>query len=165
MQTFLLAEKYAHYRHISSYHWICISNPDRNKSKMTQRNKPYQTSMNALHNNPKYSDRQGGQTGQNQISSRTSRSSLTRVLTVCYFVCIFWEPRPIVRSDAGRMRIRLVFRRSQFRSPGPATFFRGDVSWKLIISMTILSLPLIQVGQLSITGKRMCTKYWLTAYV
>ena len=26
-----------------------------------------------------------------------------------------------------------------------------------IISMAILSLPLIQVGQLSVTGKRMCT--------
>ena len=28
-------------------------------------------------------------------------------------------------------------------------------------STTILSLPLIQEGQLSVTGKRMCTKYWL----
>ena len=33
-----------------------------------------------------------------------------------------------------------------------------------IISMAILSLPLFQVGQLSITRERMCTKYWLTAY-
>ena len=32
-----------------------------------------------------------------------------------------------------------------------------------IISMAILSLPLIQVGQFSVTGERMCTKYWLTA--
>ena len=31
-----------------------------------------------------------------------------------------------------------------------------------IISTTILSLPLIQVGKLSVTGERMCTKYWLT---
>ena len=30
------------------------------------------------------------------------------------------------------------------------------------ISMAILSLPLIQEGQLSVTCKRMCTKYWLT---
>ena len=29
-----------------------------------------------------------------------------------------------------------------------------------IISTVILSLPLIQEGQLSVTGKRMCTKYW-----
>ena len=28
------------------------------------------------------------------------------------------------------------------------------------ISMTILSLPLIQEGQLSVTGERMGTKYW-----
>ena len=27
-------------------------------------------------------------------------------------------------------------------------------------SVTILSLPLIQEGQLSVTGERMCTKYW-----
>ena len=29
-----------------------------------------------------------------------------------------------------------------------------------IISMAILSLPLIQEGQLSVTDKRMCAKYW-----
>ena len=29
-----------------------------------------------------------------------------------------------------------------------------------IISTTILSLLLIQEGQLSVTGERMCTKYW-----
>ena len=29
-----------------------------------------------------------------------------------------------------------------------------------IISMAILSLPLIQEGQLSVSGERMCTKYW-----
>ena len=28
-------------------------------------------------------------------------------------------------------------------------------------STTILSLPLIQKQQLSVTGRRMCTKYWL----
>ena len=32
-----------------------------------------------------------------------------------------------------------------------------------IISTAILSLPLIQVVQLAVTGERMCTKYWLTA--
>ena len=30
-----------------------------------------------------------------------------------------------------------------------------------IISKAILSIMLIQVGQLSVTGERMCTKYWL----
>ena len=29
--------------------------------------------------------------------------------------------------------------------------------------MAILSLPLIQLGQLSVNGEGMCTKYWLTA--
>ena len=32
-----------------------------------------------------------------------------------------------------------------------------------LISVAILSLPLIQEGQLSVTDKRMCTKYWYTA--
>ena len=31
-----------------------------------------------------------------------------------------------------------------------------------IISTAILFLLLIQVGQLSVTGERMCTNYWLT---
>ena len=31
-----------------------------------------------------------------------------------------------------------------------------------IISTAILSLPLIQVRQLSVTGEKMCTKYWLS---
>ena len=31
-----------------------------------------------------------------------------------------------------------------------------------IISTAILALPLIQLGQLAVTGERMCTKYWLT---
>ena len=29
-----------------------------------------------------------------------------------------------------------------------------------IIFMALLSLPLIQEGQLSVTGERICTKYW-----
>ena len=37
----------------------------------------------------------------------------------------------------------------------PATFFRGDLTQE-IFSMVILSLPLIQEGQLSISGERMC---------
>ena len=32
-----------------------------------------------------------------------------------------------------------------------------------IISVAIAFLPQIQVGQLSVTDERMCTKYWLTA--
>ena len=37
---------------------------------------------------------------------------------------------------------------------GSATFFRG---YHEIFSTVILSLPLIQEGQLSVSGKRMCT--------
>ena len=38
-----------------------------------------------------------------------------------------------------------------------------NLSWRLgheNISMAILPLPLIQEEQLSVTGERMCTKYW-----
>ena len=38
---------------------------------------------------------------------------------------------------------------------GSATFFHGD--YNEIFSMVILSLPLIQEGQLLVSGKRMCT--------
>ena len=44
-------------------------------------------------------------------------------------------------------------------SPSPATFLRRDLVMKKI-STTILTCPLIQEEQLSVTGDRMCTKYW-----
>ena len=40
---------------------------------------------------------------------------------------------------------------------------RHILSWRLgheNISTTVLPLPLIQEEQLSVTGERMCTKYW-----
>ena len=43
---------------------------------------------------------------------------------------------------------------------------RHILSWRLgheNISMAILPLPLIQEEQLSVTGERMCAKYWQTA--
>ena len=52
---------------------------------------------------------------------------------------------------------QLETRRSWVQPPTrSATFFRGDWSWN-IFSTVILSLPLIQEGQLSVSGKRMCT--------
>ena len=38
-----------------------------------------------------------------------------------------------------------------------ATFFRGDLFDHEIFSTVILSLPLIQEAQLSVSGERMCT--------
>ena len=45
------------------------------------------------------------------------------------------------------------------------TFVHGFQNNLAQLSSHILSflLPLIQEGQLSVTGKSMCTKYWLTA--
>ena len=51
--------------------------------------------------------------------------------------------------------VRLETRRSRVQPPPrSATFFRGDYE---IFSTVILSLPLIQEGQLSVSGERMCT--------
>ena len=60
------------------------------------------------------------------------------------------------------MRVRLVFKRSRVRSSGPVKHAFVEIGHE-IISTAILSLPLIQVGPLSVTGERMCTHYWLTA--
>ena len=48
---------------------------------------------------------------------------------------------------------RLVSRRSRVRSSSPAHSYGRDLVMK--------KNRLIQEGQLSVTGKRMCTKYWL----
>ena len=59
------------------------------------------------------------------------------------------------------MCICLEFRWSQVRSSGPAKHSFVENGHE-IISTAILSLLLIQVGQLSVTGERICTKYRLT---
>ena len=57
--------------------------------------------------------------------------------------------------------VRLETRRSRVQPPPrSATFFRGDDHE--IFSMIILSLLLIQEGQLSASGEK-CAQYWLTA--
>ena len=54
------------------------------------------------------------------------------------------------------MCIELMIKRSQVQyQPGPATFL-VEIDHE-IFSMVILSLPLIQERQLSVSGKRMCT--------
>ena len=54
---------------------------------------------------------------------------------------------------------------SDWHASGPEfdPHVRHILSWKLgleNISMAILPFPLIQEEQLSVTGERMCTKYW-----
>ena len=43
--------------------------------------------------------------------------------------------------------------------PTSGTFFHGDLVMKTFLRPFSL-FPLIQEEQLSVTGKRMCTKYW-----
>ena len=45
-------------------------------------------------------------------------------------------------------------------SPGLATYFRGDLSWNNFFGHS--PLPLIQEGQMSVSGESMCHNYWLT---
>ena len=66
---------------------------------------------------------------------------------------------PVARPNA---RPPVVFRRSRVPSFSPAKHSYEEIGHE-IISTAILSLPLIQAGQLSVSGERMCTKYWLTA--
>ena len=69
-----------------------------------------------------------------------------------YFINdVFWLG-PVARSDAGGHGFSPLVRQYSFVEIGHE-----------IISTAIPSLPLIQVGQLSVTGKRKCTKYLLTA--
>ena len=58
------------------------------------------------------------------------------------------------------MRVRLVFRRSRVESSCPAEQSLESTGHE-IISTAFLSLPLIQAGQLSVSGERMRFKYWL----
>ena len=61
------------------------------------------------------------------------------------------EPASVAQLDASRTGNQVA----GLSSAGSATFFRGD--FHEIFSMVILSLLLIQEGQLSVSGARMCT--------
>ena len=54
---------------------------------------------------------------------------------------------------------RLVSRRSRVRSSRPAHSFVEIWSWKKVYAPSLPSAD-VQEGQLSVTGERMCTKYW-----
>ena len=54
------------------------------------------------------------------------------------------------------MLIQLDIRRSRVRSPRVRQHSFMKIDYELF-SMVILSVPLIQEGQLSVSGKRMCT--------
>ena len=68
---------------------------------------------------------------------------------------IIHKPGTVARSDVRPPGIRIV--------AGLILTSGNILSWRLsheIISTAILSLPLIQEGQLSVTGERLCAKYW-----
>ena len=64
-------------------------------------------------------------------------------------------PGAVAESEACLLGMQATPR---VRSPRPEHSFVATLSWK--ISMAILSFLLIQEEQLSVTGERMCTKYW-----
>ena len=49
------------------------------------------------------------------------------------------------------------------RAPAPDSYVRGPGFDTRSGHILLYLLPLIQEGQLSVTGESMCTKYWLTA--
>ena len=68
-----------------------------------------------------------------------------------YVISVFPEVQPgaVARSEASSLGMQAA----PSSIPMSGTFFRGDLVMKI-------PLPLIQKEQLSVTGERMCTKYW-----
>ena len=64
-------------------------------------------------------------------------------------------PGAVVRSEASSLGMQAA----PSLIPTSGTFFRGDLVMKTF-STAILPLLLIQEEQLSVTGERLCTKYW-----
>ena len=65
------------------------------------------------------------------------------------------RPGAVARSEASSLGMQAA--------PSSMPDVRHILSWRLgheNISTAILPLPLIQEEQLSVTGERMCTKYW-----
>ena len=61
-------------------------------------------------------------------------------------------PGAVARAEANSLGMQAA----PSSIPTSGTFFPGHEN----ISTAILPLPLIQEEQLSVTGERMCTKYW-----
>ena len=93
------------------------------------------------------------------------RSSAPKRIPLNFTTGTYWSFSQNLKGCArllGRVCIRRVFRRSWVRSSSLAEHSFVAVGHE-IITTAILSLLLVQAGQLSVTGKRMCTKYyWLT---
>ena len=79
----------------------------------------------------------------------------TPVGSHCDTQIIKYSPGAVARSEA----CPLGMQAAPSSIPTSGTFFRRDLVMKKK-STAILSLPLIQEEQLSVTGERMCTKYW-----
>ena len=78
--------------------------------------------------------------------------------SIFIFICrVTREPsdRDTVCDHPSNALVRLVFRRSRVLSSGPASCFVEI--YQEIISTVIRSQPLIQIGQLSVTGESMGT--------
>ena len=70
------------------------------------------------------------------------------------FWIIFFIPGAVARSEASSLGMQAA----PSSIPTSGTIFRGDLVMKTFLRP--LPLPLIQEEQLSVTGERMCTKYW-----
>ena len=77
--------------------------------------------------------------------------AFSKVRGVIYFVISLAQSGASLTANQGSL-VRVPVR--------PHTFME---IYHEIISMVILLLPLIQEGQMSVSGESVCTKYWLTA--
>ena len=83
-----------------------------------------------------------------RLQNRIVRLSITATVATCV-------PSVVARSEASSLGMQAA----PSSIPTSGTFFHGDFVIKKI-SIAILPLSLIQEEQLSVTGERMCTKYW-----
>ena len=104
---------------------------------------------------------------RSHLRSFCNAIKISNLPELCLFADVSEEKVPIYSMllnvfEAGRASsvgcaYRLVSRRPRVRSTRPAHSFAEIWAWKKIYD--ILSLPLIQEGQLSVTFERICTKY------
>ena len=71
-------------------------------------------------------------------------------------ICNKSKPGPLAQSGASLTAIKGSLVRAPVRPHTVVMIYHE------IISTVILPLPLIQEGHMSVSGKSMCTKYWLT---
>ena len=93
-----------------------------------------------------------------QVYTYSYRFKLFRFLSITHYIKALLV---LFQLHIARWLDRMVCGRSRVRSSRPATFFRGVWSWNNSYGHSLPSADSRRA--VSVTGERMCTKYWLTA--